>query len=214
LLDTLNFLIQGLGVTIYISIFSFILGLVTATFFTLLRLFPGTWGGAIVSSYVEVFRGTPVLVQLLFIYFGLPALGVRFDPLTAGILALGLNSAAYQTEILRSAIKSIPKEQFLAAESLGLTHIQIYRHVILPQALRIALPSLVNEVIALIKESSLVSVIGVVELTRRGEYLVAVTFKAFEVFAAVAFIYFITCYTLSRGAKILERKITIPGYVR
>jgi len=161
-----------------------------------------------------VFRGTPVLVQLLFIYFGLPALGVRFDPLTAGILALGLNSAAYQTEILRSAIKSIPKEQFLAAESLGLTHIQIYRHVILPQALRIALPSLVNEVIALIKESSLVSVIGVVELTRRGEYLVAVTFKAFEVFAAVAFIYFITCYTLSRGAKILERKITIPGYVR
>ncbi|RLE93128.1 MAG: amino acid ABC transporter permease [Thermoprotei archaeon] len=212
IIEILPFLLQGLWMTIYVSFASFALGFLLAVLFAPLRIFAKEIADPPITAYVEVFRGTPVLVQLLFIYFGLPSLGIKLDPVLAGIVALGLNSAAYQSEIFRSALKAIPNEQVLAAESLGLSNIQIYRYVILPQALRVAVPSLINEIVALIKESSLVSIIGVAELTRRGEYLVAITFKPLEVFTAVALVYFIVCYTTSRLAKVVEKKFKIPGY--
>ncbi len=214
ILGILPYLLEGVYITLEISIISFVMGFVLASLLTPTRLFarpPLSW---IARVYIEGFRGTPLLVQLFVIYFGLPAIGFKFDALTAGIIALGLNSAAYQAEILRSSIKAIPEGQFLAAESLGMSTAQIYRYVVLPQAVRTAVPALVNEFVTLIKESSLVSVIGVVELTRRGEYVVAYTFRALEVYLAVALIYFVLCAIFSQTARVAERKFRIPGYER
>jgi len=220
LVDTLNFflniipfLLFGLQLTLEVSILAFILGMALGSILTLVRVFLDRPWSMFALSYIEFFRGTPLLVQIFIIYFGLPYLGIRFDPLTASILALGLNSAAYQAEILRASINAIPKSQYMSAESLGMSRIQIYRYVILPQALRNAVPALVNEVVALIKDSSLASVIGLVELTKRGRYLVATTFRVFEVYMAVALIYLIVCLACSKLSKILEAKISIPGYM-
>jgi len=214
ILDTLPYLLGGVTVTLQLTLVSFCMGFVLAALITPTRLFakpPLSWAA---RAYVEGFRGTPLLVQLFVIYFGLPALGLKFDALTAGMLALGLNSAAYQAEILRASIKAIPESQFLAAESLGMSTSQIYRYVVLPQAIRTAIPALVNEFVTLIKESSLVSIIGVVELTRRGEYIVAYTFRALEVYLAVALVYFVLCAAFSQLARVVERRFKIPGYER
>ena len=214
IIDLIPDILRGLMVTLELSIISFIIGFSLAAIFMPARVFGGTLSTLMIRGYIEVFRGTPLLVQLLLIYFGLPALGIKFDPMTASILAFGLNSAAYQSEILRSSLKSIPESQFLSGESLGMSSLQIYRYVILPQAVRVAVPALVNEVVTLIKESSIASIIGVVELTRRGEYLVATTFRALEVYIAVAIIYFAICFLVSQSTRLLERKFRIPGYER
>ena len=207
-------LARGLWTTLQISLSSFALGMALAVVLLPLRVFAPLPISAIARGYVELFRGTPLLVQLLLIYFGLPSLGIKLDAYTACVLAIGLNSAAYQCEILRSAVKGIPEIQFLAAESLGFSTAQTYRYVVLPQALRVAVPALVNELVTLIKESSLASVLGVVELTRRGEYLVAYTFRALEVYTAVALIYLAVCSLASQAARHLEAKFRIPGYER
>ncbi|RLE98129.1 MAG: amino acid ABC transporter permease [Thermoprotei archaeon] len=207
-------LIKGLLTTLEISVTSFIMGLALAVMLAPARIFAPRPISLIARGYIELLRGTPLLVQLLLIYFGLPSVGIKLDAYTACILAIGLNSAAYQAEILRGAMKSIPETQFLAAESLGMSTAQAYRYVVLPQALRVAIPALVNEFVTLIKESSLASVIGVVELTRRGEYLVAYTFRALEVYVAVALIYFVVCALASQATRILEKKLMIPGYER
>ena len=207
-------LAKGLVTTLQISLVSFALGLFLAVFLApMATLFPLPLP-LIARGYIEVFRGTPMLVQLLLIYFGLPSMGIKLDAYTACVLAIGLNSAAYQAEILRGAMKSIPQTQILSAESLGLSLGQTYRYVVLPQALRVAIPALVNEFVTLIKQSSLASVIGVVELTRRGEYLVAYTFRALEVYIAVALIYFVVCSVASQATRLLERRLRIPGYER
>ncbi len=213
-LDILPDLAKGLWATLQISLSSYALGMALAIILLPIRAFAPPPLSLFARGYVELFRGTPLLVQLLLIYFGLPSLGLRLDAYTACVVAIGLNSAAYQCEILRSALKGIPEVQFLSAESLGFSTLQIYRYVVLPQALRIAIPALVNELVTLIKESSLASVIGVVELTRRGEYLVAYTFRALEVYAAVALVYLAVCTVASQAARVLEAKLRIPGYER
>lgn len=219
--DTLSFILslipelsRGLWTTLQISFTSFALGMALAVVLLPLRVFAPAPISAIARGYVELFRGTPLLVQLLLIYFGLPSVGIKLDAYTACVLAIGLNSAAYQCEILRSAVKSIPELQLLSAESLGFSTAQTYRYVVLPQALRVAVPALVNELVTLVKESSLASVLGVVELTRRGEYLVAYTFRALEVYTAVALIYLAVCGLASQAARHLELKFRIPGYER
>ncbi|RLF15751.1 MAG: amino acid ABC transporter permease [Thermoprotei archaeon] len=213
-MNLIPYLAEGLLMTLQISVLSFFFGLCLATLLTLMRVFGNLPLRTISRAYIEAFRGTPVLVQLLLIYFGLPSIGIKFDPVTAAIITLSLNSAAYQAEILRSSIKAIPETQYLSAESLGMSTFQIYRYVILPQALRTAVPALVNEMVALVKESSLASVIGVVELTRRGEYMVAYTFRALEVYIAVALVYLVVCLALSQLSKVIEAKFRIPGYER
>ena len=221
MLDTLLFiagilpyLLQGVYLTLYLTVTSFVIGFLLASLIPPCRLFAGRPLSWLARAYVESLRGTPLLVQLFVVYFGLPAIGLKFDAVTAGVVALGLNSAAYQAEILRSSIKAIPESQYLSAESLGMSTLQIYRYVVLPQAVRTAIPALVNEFVTLIKESSLVSIIGVVELTRRGEYLVAYTFKALEVYVAVALLYFLVCALASQTTRFLERRLAIPGYTR
>ena len=159
----------------------------------------------IATAYVEVFRGTPVLLQLYVLYYGLASV-VRLSPILAAILGLGLNYAAYEAEVHRGALAAVPRGQAEAARSLGLSRLQVLRHVLLPQSFRIALPALTNDFVALLKDSSLVSVITVVELTKRMT-IVAVEVRDWVVPGLLcAAFYFAMSFPLSRLSLWLERR--------
>lgn len=176
------------------------------------------------TIYTDIFRNTPLLVQFFFIYFGLVEIGIdlTFESLLgpekaleraygSAVLALGLNSGAYQTEIIRSGIQAIPSGQMEAGRSIGLTYLQTMRYIILPQAIRIVIPPLGNETVNLVLNSSLASVIGFGELTRRGKLLISLTFETFWTWTLVLMFYFVITYTLSTILKYLEKRLKIPG---
>tara|TARA_B100000809_G_scaffold117727_1_gene116089 strand:+ start:1002 stop:2825 length:1824 start_codon:yes stop_codon:yes gene_type:complete len=170
------------------------------------------------TIYTDIFRNTPLLVQFLFIHFGLVEIGVdlTFDgnfhrAYVSAIMALGLNSGAYQTEIIRSGIQAIPSGQMEAGRSIGLTYIQSMRFVILPQAIRIVIPPLGNEFINLVLNSSLASAIGYSELTRQGKLIIGITFRTFWTWSLVLMFYFAITYTLSNILKYLEKRLKVPG---
>jgi len=157
--------------------------------------------------YVDVIRGTPLLVQLFIIYFALPAvLGIRIEPYIAAVVACSINSGAYVAEIFRAGIQSIDKGQFEAGRSLGMTWSQTMSKIIIPQAFRRIIPQLGNEFITMLKDSSLVSVIGFEELTRKGQLIIASTYRTFEIWTAVAVIYLIMTLTISRFVAYLEKR--------
>ncbi|MEM3037522.1 MAG: amino acid ABC transporter permease [Nitrososphaerota archaeon] len=213
LFEILPYLAEGIPVTMELTLLSFALGLALGAILAAARVFGSKPLSVVARSYIEFFRGTPLLVQIFFIYFSLPAIGIKLDAFAASIIAIGLNSASYQAEILRSAIKSIPEEQYLSAESLGMTTVQTYRFIIFPQAIRVATPALVNEFVALIKYTSLASIIGVAELFRRTEYMVSYTFMP-EIYLLSAVIYLAICLPTSQFSKMLESRYAIPGYRR
>ncbi|MCK7510449.1 MAG: amino acid ABC transporter permease [Desulfobacterales bacterium] len=163
------------------------------------------------TVYVEIFRGTPLLVQILIVYFALPTIGFQFSPFVAGIIALSLNSAAYQAEIFRGGVQSISSGQMEAARSMGLTYNQSMLNVIIPQGLRNAIPPYTNEFIILIKDSSLVSAIGLFELTYTSQTIIARTGQAFVLLIFIAAVYFIMTFTTSTIMKRIEKKYAIPG---
>ena len=201
-------LLEGLKVTLNITWISMILtytiGLITA----LLRLSDSIVGRASARVYLEIARNTPLIVQLFFIYFVIaPVLGI--DRLFAAILALSLFEGAYASEIYRSGIVSLPKGQWEAAHSLGLTRFDAYRKIILPQAIRRVLPPLTSLTISLIKDSSLVSVIAVYEMTMQANAIVAETFLTFEIYFAIAGIYLFITVFLSQLVALLERKFKV-----
>lgn len=207
---TVGPLLQGLKVTLNITWISMILtyaiGLATA----LLRLSDSIVGRAFARIYLEVTRNTPLIVQLFFIYFVVaPVLGI--DRLFAAILALSLFEGAYASEIYRSGIVSIPKGQWEAAHSLGLTQFDTYRKIILPQAIRRVLPPLTSQAISLIKDSSLVSVIAVYEMTMQANAIVAETFLTFEIYFTIAGIYLFITITLSQLVALLEQKFKVQS---
>ena len=158
------------------------------------------------ALYVEVMRGTPLLVQILFIYFVLPIFGIHLPAFTSGIIALTLNSAAYISEIFRAGILSIDVGQMEAARSLGMTYPQAMRRIILPQTFRRVVPPLTNEAIALLKDSSLVSVIGLTELARTGQELASRYAAPLTIWPVVAVFYLILTFPLTRVAEYLERR--------
>ncbi len=207
-------LAEGLARTMAIASLSFALGMVISLLLTVARYLAPAPLRAPAEAYIDFFRGTPLLVQILLIYFGLPSLGIRLDAFTAAVLAIGLNSGAYQAEIVRTAIKGIPEEQLVVARSMGLGELQVFRYIVFPQALRNALPGLANEYIMLLKESALASVIGVMELTRVGEYMTAATFRALEAYLLVALIYLAVSYTASKLFRRIEKKLVVPGFER
>lgn len=209
-----DLLLQGLGRTIVIAVLSFILGFSISMLLSFMRFLAPQPVKSIAEAYIGFFRGTPLLVQIFMIYFGLPSIGIKMNAFTAATLAIGLNSGAYQAEIVRSTIKSVPEEQLLVARSLGLGEAQILRYVVLPQAVRNAIPALTNEYVMLLKESALASVIGVMELTRVGEFMTAATFRALEAYLLVALIYLAVSYTFMKASKLTEKKLAIPGYER
>ena len=202
-------LLQGLMVTLRITglslVLSFVFGLATA----LLRLSDSVAARVLARGYVELTRNTPLLVQIFFIYFVLsPALGIgRFS---SAVLALSLFEGAYSSEIFRSGIIAIPRGQWEAAYSLGLSTLETYRAVILPQAVRQILPPLANQAVSLIKDSALVSTIAIYDLTMQGEVIISETYLTFEVWFAVAAIYLVLTTSISLLVRVMESRLTFP----
>jgi polar amino acid transport system substrate-binding protein len=174
----------------------------------LLRMYamaPVRW---LARAYVEVMRGTPLLIQLFLIYYGLPQIGIRLNPFFAGILGLGLNYAASESENYRAGIQSIPKGQTEAAQALGMSRWQSLRHIVLPQALRVVIPPVTNDFIAMFKDSSIVSVITMVELTKVYGMLAMSTYDYIGLGLMTAAIYFALSYPASVFADWLERRLS------
>lgn len=200
-------LFWGATVTLRVTVLSIIIGLVIGIVAGLARVWPNAFLRSISSAYIELVRGTPLLVQIFLVYFGLPALGLNLDPFVAGVIAMGINSGAYVGEIVRGGIESIAQGQMEAALSLGMTWWQAMYYVILPQAFVRILPPLGNEFIALLKDSSLVSTIAIAELTRTGQIIITRTFKSFEIWSGVALFYFVMTYAISRVVKYSEKRL-------
>lgn len=200
-------LILGAGVTLQITLLSVGLGLVIGLFVGMARLSLLWPLRTAARVYIDFVRGTPLLVQIFLTYFALPIVtGHRIDPFIAAITACSINSGAYVAEIVRAGIQSIDKGQMEAARSLGMSFPQAMRFVILPQAFRRVVPPLGNEFIAMLKDSSLVSVIGFEELTRRGQLIIARTYGSFEIWMTVAVIYMVMTFTISRLVDWTERR--------
>lgn len=203
-------LLMGAGITVQITALSVSFGLLIGMVAGIARL-SHVWIVKMAATvYVDFIRGTPLLVQIFLIYFALPiATGQRIDPFIAAITACSVNSGAYIAEIFRAGIQSIDRGQMEAGRSLGMTWGQTMRFIILPQAFKRIIPPLGNEFIAMLKDSSLVSVIGFEELTRRGQMIIARTYGSFEIWMTVALIYLVMTLTISRVVDHLEKRYKI-----
>lgn len=204
-------LLEGTIVTLQLTGLSVALGFVTGVLLALGRMYGNKPVSLLCSAYIELLRGTPLLVQLFIWYYGLPALGIRFSSFMAAFIGLGLNSGAYQAEYFRGAIQSISGGQMAAARSIGMSRLKAIRNVILPQALRIVIPPWSNELIYTVKYSSLAYMIGTPELMAQGKIIAAENFRFFEVFLIVAFIYLVIVLILSRILDMVEEALRIPG---
>ncbi|MBT2614040.1 MULTISPECIES: amino acid ABC transporter permease [unclassified Bacillus (in: firmicutes)] len=206
----LPLLLKGLQVTLYIFVIAIILGFLIGLLVALLRLAPIKILNWIAKVYVDAIRGTPFIVQLFFIYFGVNSLNlVSLDSTTAGIITVAINAGAYFAEIIRAGIQSIEKGQTEAARSIGFTGAQTMRYVVLPQAFRRMLPTITNQSIISLKDTSLLSVIGIADLTQQGQIQASATFEAFKVWLAVGVIYFIIIYLLTLIANFIERRVQV-----
>ena len=211
-----NFFYEGIRNTLIISAFSVLAGIVLGTLMAMMRMSKIFPLRMIAIAYIEFIRGTPLMVQLMFIFYGLPIIGVRFPDISfipdfsrfaAGIVAMSINSCAYVAEIIRSGIQAVDSGQMEAARSIGYSHSQAMAYVVLPQAIRNILPALGNEFVVVIKESSIVSVIGIADLMFRTKDVIAVTYRTMASLAIVAIIYF--CMTFLGGRLIawMERRM-------
>ena len=207
---TLPFLGQAVLITLFLGISSFLIGSVIGLGIALARLSPFRVLRYLAVGYVSVVRGTPLLIQLLLIYFGLPQLGLVIDPIPAAIAALALNGSAYLSENFRAGVLSVHRGQREAAHSLGMNYQQSMRRVILPQAARIAVPPVGSRFIAIMKDTSLASVITVFELTRLANMVGSASFKYIEMFLIVAFVYWAINAVFSAGQEMLERRLARP----
>ncbi|MCT9934499.1 amino acid ABC transporter permease [Planotetraspora sp. A-T 1434] len=200
-------LLQGLAVTLLLGLVSFVLGSGLGTLIALARISTFLPLRLAAIAYVSVFRGTPLLIQIMLVYFGLPQLGVRIPPIPAAILTFTLYSAAYLSENFRGGILAVDKGQWEAANSMGMTYQRILARIIFPQAIRTALPAIGNRFIALMKDTSLASVITVVELTRVAESAGSSSFRYIEAFVIAAIGYWLINTALSLGQAALERRM-------
>jgi polar amino acid transport system permease protein len=209
--DILSYLLPAVPWTILITITSFALAMVLGMIIGILRISSIKIISKLASAYIDVIRGVPLLVQIFFIYFGLGGI-LNLDRFTAGVLAVGICYSAYLAEIFRSGINAIAKGQHEAALSLGMTRFQTLRHVIIPQSWRIVIPPVANQFIASLKDSSLVSIIGMRELTRAGREYYSQYFVDFQTWLMVGLIYLIMTITLSKLVKYLERFYAVKGF--
>jgi cystine transport system permease protein len=192
--------------TIPLTAASFVLGLALALIVALMRLSPLRVVSGVARVYISIIRGTPLLLQLFLIYYGLPSVGIRFDPFPAAIIALSLNVGGYAAEVIRAAILSVPKGQWEAASTIGMGYATTLRKVVLPQATRNAIPPLSNTLISLVKDTSLASTIQVGELMRKAQEVAAPTFQFFELYAVAAAYYWVVCHLLSILQNRLEQR--------
>lgn len=203
-----GFFIDGTSITLFLSFFGVALGVMLGVLLALMKLSKNILLKSFSTAYIEVVRGTPLLVQLYIIYYGLPRLvGLDFGDITLGIVAISLNSAAYVAEIIRAGILSIDKGQMEAARSLGMPHNMAMTKIIIPQAFKNILPALGNEFIVLIKESSIVSVVGIHDLMYNADTVRGNTYLPFEPLIIAALIYFVITFILSKLLSLLERRM-------
>jgi polar amino acid transport system substrate-binding protein len=203
----LPLLAQGALVTLELSVLSMAIAIGLGLFLAVVRVFgPATLAWPVIG-FIEVIRGTPLLIQLFIIFYGLPSIGIRFSPLWAAVIGLGINYAAYEAENYRAGIQSIPRGQLDAALALGLTRIQTIRKIVLPQAVRLVIPPVTNDFIALLKDSSLVSVITMVELTKMYEQLAATNYDYIGIGLLTAAIYFVLGLPIARLSRALEARL-------
>jgi glutamine transport system substrate-binding protein/glutamine transport system permease protein len=206
--STFPILMEGLKMTVILTVISIAIALVLGVFFGLLRVSRSIWLRAIGTTFVDIFRGTPLLVQAFFIYFGIPAaLGFQMSAFTAGIITLSLNAGAYMTEIVRGGIQSVDKGQMEASRSLGVGYLPTMRRVILPQAIRTMIPSYINQFVITLKDTSILSVIGIAELTQTGRIIIARNFQSFYMWLIIGIIYFIVIMTLTKLSDRLEKRM-------
>ncbi|WMJ80137.1 amino acid ABC transporter permease [Clostridium sp. MB40-C1] len=219
LLEYNSFFFKGAAITIFLSFFTVIFGALFGTGFALMKLSKNKILKGISSVFIEIVRGTPLLVQLYILFYGLPLMGINlpeinafgtnFTDFIAGILALTINSTAYVAEIIRGGIQSIDKGQMEAARSLGMGHKMAMSHIVIPQAVKNILPALGNEFITVIKESAIVSVIGIHEIMFNAQLVTGVTFKPISPYIFAALIYFVLTFGLSKLIGKFERKMKI-----
>lgn len=193
--------------TVPLTVISFVIGLVIALAVALARLSSNVVLTNVARFYISVIRGTPLLVQLFIVFYALPELGVKIDPFPAAVIAFSLNVGGYAAEIIRSAIQSIPKGQWEAAETIGLNYVGTLRRIVLPQATRVAVPPLSNTLISLVKDTSLASTILVTELLRQAQIIAAPTFEFFALYGTAAVYYWVICLALSFGQGRIERRL-------
>lgn len=210
--ESLPILLQGLVLTLELAGLSLAIAMVIGVFAALMGLSKHRILRLINQAFVAIIRCSPLLVQTFFIYFGVTgALAIRMSAFTAGVIALSLNAGGYLSEIFRGGIQAVDPGQTEAARSLGLSARQTTWRIILPQAIRICLPSVVNQWCITIKDTSIICVIGLAELTRMGQQIIARTYRSFEVWLMVFVLYFIVIYALTIFARYMERKVSLDG---
>jgi polar amino acid transport system permease protein len=205
------FLVQVVQWTILISVLAYFLAMIIGLIVGIARISHSSVIRWLAGAYINVLRGVPLLVLIFFVYFGLGKV-INLDRFVAGVLAVGVCYGAYMAEIFRSGIEAIDYGQHEAAMSLGMTRWQTLRYIILPQSIRIVVPPAANEFIATLKDSSLVSIIGLRELTRAGREYANQTFLDFQTWLVVGIMYLILTLTLTRVVKYIEKKVAIAGY--
>ena len=193
--------------TIPLTLASFAIGLALALLVALMRLSRNALVSGVARFYVSVIRGTPLLVQLFVIFYGLPSLGVKLDPWPSAIIAFSLNIGGYAAEVIRAAILSVPKGQWEAGHTIGMSRGQSLRRIILPQAARVSVPPLSNTFISLVKDTSLASLILVTELFRNAQQIAAFSQEFMVLYLEAALVYWIICLALSSGQSVLERRL-------
>jgi cystine transport system permease protein len=212
LVDAAPIMLRGAGYTVLFALASMLGGLLIGFPVAVLRIVPYRLLRWPATVYVSLFRGTPLLVQMFVIYYGLPSVGVQFEPVTAGVLALSLNAGAFLSESLRGAIGAVGQGQWAAAYSLGLGYRATLLHVILPQALRIAVPAMSNTLISLIKDTSLVSVITITELMLSTKEVISTTFRPLPLYLAAAAIYWALSLLFEALQRRAEQRLNRAGH--
>lgn len=209
--DIVVYIMKGVGVTVAVTLVALPMGLILGVLFSLVRIYGGKVFSRLAIVYSTVVRGLPPIVLLFILYF-IIAGSINLSPFWAGSISLGLISSAYQMEIFRGAVLSVGEGQEMAARAIGMSRVQSIRNIILPQALRLAIPPWSNEAATVLKDSSLVYALGVAEVLRRAQFVGARTYEPLVAFSIAALIYFGLVFLSSRALAVLERKTRIPAF--
>lgn len=204
-------MLKGTVVTLELTAGALLIGLAIGLPLSLLRVYGGKFVQPFCTAYLTLFRGTPLLVQLFVVYYGLPELGLSFSRMTAAFLTLGCNSGAYQCEYFRGAIQAVSKGQMRAAKSIGMSQLKGIRFIVLPQALRFVIPALSNEFVSMIKYTAIVFLIAVPDLMGKAKILSSQNFAPIQTYTLVALIYFVLVGGMSLVLYAVQKKIAVPG---
>jgi polar amino acid transport system permease protein len=209
ILSTVRVLLKGMVVTVEVTLAALAIGLVLGLFMGIGRVYGGKFIGIVLNYYVLIIRAVPPILTLFILFFVITSI-INLSPLLAGIISLGLASGAYQTEIIRGAILSVPESQLIAARAIGMDKKTAIFNIILPQAFRFAIAPWSNEVALVVKNSSLVYVLGIPEMMRQAQYAAARTYEPFLIFSIAALMYFLLVFAANKGLGAMERKFKIP----